>query len=742
MPQPGAAPSLSCALRAAAPCQVSPPTRRPQRRRSRLRTLLLSAIASLLLPGLGWAAAPTRLSVHLGFQERFKLDSWVPVSVLVENSGPSLRGSLELLVHEGSRFRGTAFQARYVRRVLLPSGSRKRFAFTVYLDSFSEPLRVILRDEFGAVAEQAIDLRNHFTTSDLIVVLSDAVSADFLAQTTTARYLVTYPHLDRLPTDWYAFDGVAVVLVQQLPLQRLGRAQLEALERWVAQGGSLVIAGEVGAPPELPSAARWLPVEGLGVTQLEALPELARYFGQPLVAAQPFLVARAKLRSIVSPAEVLVAHRSLPILVRHPYLRGRIFFFALNLAQYPMTGWAGRGALWRLMLPAARAAQQRPETFALFERLFALPLRTSASILWLHLLILAVVLPYLGLLTGIYWFLHRSEAYLPARQRGTFRNPPPTVVWRPIRPAGPDSGGAATALLSLLARRLGPRAWPRQPRRAAFWLAAAAPVGFTFVALLLLGNPLQRDQVLAFDVRTLEVAPRQPLALLEGHWGLFATRRTTIQIRSTAANAALRQLAPPAKRQAFLDVHYLGEEGARLLSIPAARWSQRSFTIATQVPARLEVDAWVEGPLLRLQVRNSLGMALRSPFAIAMGGLLSLPTLEPGEEAARSLPLFQEEVPDEALQRLWDALFFRRDELASPSEEELIKRSLMEVLFPLSRLRKSEQENELLLLGWLPPQPPSFELIHEGALVRRATLLIARVPMRGFQRTLPAMEGF
>lgn len=51
-------------------------------------------VLAALQPRLALAQAP-RLTIHIGFQDRFKLDGWAPVTVLAENLGPSVRGTLE-----------------------------------------------------------------------------------------------------------------------------------------------------------------------------------------------------------------------------------------------------------------------------------------------------------------------------------------------------------------------------------------------------------------------------------------------------------------------------------------------------------------------------------------------------------------------------------------------------------------------------------------------------------------------
>ena len=86
------------------------------------------------------AGAPVDIQVAVGFSGIFRLGRWTPVMVTVENRSANLIGHLEVRVPDGDELGAGAFTTTHRRDLELPAGARKRFHFTVFLQSFSRPL--------------------------------------------------------------------------------------------------------------------------------------------------------------------------------------------------------------------------------------------------------------------------------------------------------------------------------------------------------------------------------------------------------------------------------------------------------------------------------------------------------------------------------------------------------------------------------------------------------------------------
>ncbi len=96
-----------------------------------MRGVLKIVVLTLLLGyhGIAASAGQTRIDLdhEIGFNGIFKLRSWTPLQVTLENRGPETRGRLEVIVTSGSECRGDVYRTIYTADVDLPRGTRKRY---------------------------------------------------------------------------------------------------------------------------------------------------------------------------------------------------------------------------------------------------------------------------------------------------------------------------------------------------------------------------------------------------------------------------------------------------------------------------------------------------------------------------------------------------------------------------------------------------------------------------------------
>ena len=82
---------------------------------------------------------------------------------------------------------------------------------------------------------------------------------------------------DELPQHWSGYDSVSAVVVKGVSLQALSVEQNTARHEWLANGGTLIAAGDsqytLLTEPRLRTL---LPVEVLGLQQVEGLTEFCR----------------------------------------------------------------------------------------------------------------------------------------------------------------------------------------------------------------------------------------------------------------------------------------------------------------------------------------------------------------------------------------------------------------------------------------------------------------------------------
>lgn len=294
------------------------------------------------------AGAEVDIQAALGFSGAWRLGAWAPLTVTLENRGASTSGHLEVRAPDGDELGGRAFLNIHRRTVDLPGGSRKRFHFTVYLKSFSQPLDIrLLSGNAEPLAHKSVDLRTGVTNARIVLVLGRDADLDYLNDARGRRLRVLYPRAERLPEHWAGYDGVAALVLYGLSLEGLSSRQHSALTKWLASGGILAVSGgpDYGLL-RTPRLALLLPGLPLGLVSLPDGEAAGIAFGAPLATRRPFHV------NLVPQFEGRVRYRagSTPLVIERPFGRGRVLYLTFDISRHPFDGWPGMAGLWHTLL--------------------------------------------------------------------------------------------------------------------------------------------------------------------------------------------------------------------------------------------------------------------------------------------------------------------------------------------------------------------------------------------------------
>ena len=348
----------------------------------------------------------------LGFSNTFRLGTWTPLTVIVTNHDQNLSGEIEVQVTHGDELEGSVFTTTYRRSLELTRNARKRFRFTVLLDSFSRPLVIRVTTGGREVTRRTVDLRRRFTEGHLIVVLSRDADLDYMNDGGGENLRVVYPHPELLPDKWQGYDGVTAVVLHGHSLEHLSPRQYEALKKWLAEGGRLIVSG--GPDYSLLRTLRLaalLPAKPVGLVSLLDGVSVSKAFGRSLTATRPFTVNQV---TSTSGSTVYQADDTPLVIQKHQGL-GRIFYFTFDIAAYPFDRWSGMTQLWlkTFNLPGQDRVgldleQTRPSPIP---RMLDGPARGFPS----HVTVLAFLVVYLGIIALAYQ--RRGETERGGRSR-------------------------------------------------------------------------------------------------------------------------------------------------------------------------------------------------------------------------------------------------------------------------------------------------------------------------------------
>lgn len=305
-------------------------------------------------------------NIRFGFKGRAKPGSWTPVWVDLQAGKAPFRGILEVEVPDDD---GTNTVFR--REVLLDAGAFDTFSTYARFSSFNDKIRVRIVQDRTVLAEKESNLLGGSMQANqvLVVMLGSPRGVGDLASQIDPRLpagsarevAVVVSSPERLPEGvpgrWYGYDGANVVVLDtadQATLDALN-TRGEALRRWVANGGHLVVAvGRKWQAVQDGFLSEMLPARPTGRMRLNDLSSLETFAGanvKPIVPAGGGALEVTKLEPIAARgAKPLDATAATPLIVRGYHGFGRVTVVGLDVDEKPFADWAGKKQFWSKIL--------------------------------------------------------------------------------------------------------------------------------------------------------------------------------------------------------------------------------------------------------------------------------------------------------------------------------------------------------------------------------------------------------
>ena len=540
--------------------------------------LLLALLIAVHAPMPVKAASAVDIQVRSLLGGRYEPGGWAALEVTLVNDGTPTEGWLTSDTDTGS-----------VRRfVEMPAGSRKLVTLYVQPSGFQQQIEVRYEEPNGTV-RAAAEVRIFEQLQDQLAIVGDGTGI-LRAQLAGARSLeapepVSFGSAD-LPDRPEALSGLSTIIWAG-DSSALGDGQRRALERWVADGGRLIVVAGADWQARTAAFTDLLPIPALAASDGVSQAALATWAGSDDRPPPKTTVAtgtlHAEARALVAAAD------GVPLLSMRPIGAGHTILLGPDLATDDYRDWDASGAFWSRLLPST----------ALFEGLFGggMPdreLRSSAMQGALNTLPALEVPP--------------AELLL-------------AVIVGYILLIGPVS--------YLVLRRL--------DRRELAWVTAPVLVLLFTACSYGIGVSLKGSQVIINQLAIVRSSTAGTAATAEVYAGVFSPTRTSFDM-VVEADALLGQLrnqvrgdglAPDTAGRAVV------EQGdpARLtdLAIPAGGYEfLRADAIVEHRPV-VEVTWTIDGGRITGTVTNVSELTLEDVAYISAGGGEMIGTLEPGQ---------------------------------------------------------------------------------------------------------------
>ena len=358
-------------------------------RRAALRVLTLIAVAALAAGPFalaGSAAGALTMNARLLLQGHARAGSWAAVEVDLQNDGPGIQGELRM---DG----GSQANARFAMAVDLPTGSRLSYVLHVQPPAFGRTVKVDLVSGDQVVDSVSVAYLVHDATQLVVGVLAERPQALVSQIKLPANPLgaapavipLTVADLPERAEGWGVLDRL---VWQDVDSNQLSSLQLDALRRWLAAGGRLIIVGGsagIGTLSKFPDDL--LPYRPTATLDLDPA-SLISLLG-PLPTGASELPA---MTGTLTHGRALATSGDRAVAAELTYGSGRVTLLGFD----PTTRWLaeskGINALWRAALPARSSdGAQVFDDSQLIQAVYQLPLLALPPTSGLLILIAAYI---------------------------------------------------------------------------------------------------------------------------------------------------------------------------------------------------------------------------------------------------------------------------------------------------------------------------------------------------------------
>jgi hypothetical protein len=222
--------------------------RRQRIHRVAARLVAVLGVAVLALGPLalaGSAAGPLTMNARILLQGHARTTAWAAIEVDLQNDGPPIRGELRM---DG----GAQSNARFAMEVSLPTNSRQTYVLHAQPPAFGRNVEVNLVENEQVIEKVTVAYLVHDTTQLVVGVVAERSQGlvsqiDLPANAFGAAPAIVPLSLADLPERAEGWGVLDRLVWQDIDSNGLSTEQLDALRRWIAAGGRLVIvAGTAG----------------------------------------------------------------------------------------------------------------------------------------------------------------------------------------------------------------------------------------------------------------------------------------------------------------------------------------------------------------------------------------------------------------------------------------------------------------------------------------------------------------
>ena len=223
------------------------------------------------------APGDVTLKAEAGFDGYAKEGKWIPVYITVENKGVDINeATLQVTFKDYS-----GIASIYGADISLPTNSRKQlFIYVYYPQGGAASFKVDLVSKKKTVISTTARVSN-ITPQSLMIGLMTGTPSNYnslsqvIPQNGITRLVQIQP--DRMPDKSQGWETLDAIIVSDVDTGLLSAAQRDALELWIAKGGTLITIGGPKWQSTVQGLQELLPIQVTGTTTVTTPPDISAF---------------------------------------------------------------------------------------------------------------------------------------------------------------------------------------------------------------------------------------------------------------------------------------------------------------------------------------------------------------------------------------------------------------------------------------------------------------------------------
>lgn len=285
-----------------------------------------------------------------GFDGRFSLGKWTPITVDIENKGEDVQGDLEVEIHQTNRTTSIVYSTPAV----IPQGTRKRFTLYVQINTLQRNFTVQLVRQGTVIASSEIKNAAPVTGEKYMLGLvtddKEALSywkASLGSNRIFYQYEAVYLDVDNFPAKKEILDNFPILILNNADTSRFSGQQATALKHWLEDGGILIAGTGVNGGKTLAGLQEHiLSISQSGTERVEKIDAL-EIVGEAAISGDAIFEI---MKLTVDNGDAALKDGDKGIVWKVPYGAGCIFISAFDLGLEPIASWTGNKMFWENIL--------------------------------------------------------------------------------------------------------------------------------------------------------------------------------------------------------------------------------------------------------------------------------------------------------------------------------------------------------------------------------------------------------